>query len=115
MPGVSLSVGAWSFLDTEITGDLIAASGANLKGRQGAFAPDISGNIAINWETSLNDSLMLSVSSNIAYQRRLLCRGGSLEPFDALPIHLVTSLKTVTQLLTLIYQFILLMKAGRYL
>ena len=43
--GVSL-VGAWSFLDTEITGDLFVPSGANLKGRQGAFAPDISGNIS---------------------------------------------------------------------
>ena len=82
VPGLSLS-GAWSFLDTEISGDLIAASGANLKGRQGGFAPDISGNLAINWETSLNDSLMLSVSSNIAFKDDYFVGGSSLEPFDA--------------------------------
>ena len=82
IPGVSLS-GAWSFLDTEISGDLFVPSGANLKGRQGGFAPDISGNIAINWETSLNDSLMLSLSHNIAYKDDYFVGGGSLEPFDA--------------------------------
>ena len=82
VPGVSL-VGAWSFLDTEITGDLFVPSGANLKGRQGSFAPDMSGNIAINWETSLNDSLMLSLSHNIAYKDDYFVGGGSLEPFDA--------------------------------
>ena len=47
-----------------------------LKGASGAFAPDISGNIAINWETSLNDSLMLSLSHNIAYKDDYFVGGG---------------------------------------
>lgn len=81
VPGLSLQ-GSWAFLDSELTGDLITASGANLKGRDAGFSPDISGNIAINWETSLTDSLMLRISSNFAYKDDYIVGGASLEPFD---------------------------------
>jgi iron complex outermembrane receptor protein len=60
--------GAWGFLDGEISGDLITASGANLKGREAGFSPDISGNVAVNWETSLTDTWMLSLGANVAYK-----------------------------------------------
>ena len=82
IPGLSLS-GSWAFLSTELTGDLIIASGENLKGRDGGFSPDLSGNIAINWETSINDSLMLRISPNFAYKSDFIV-GGEPEKFDAL-------------------------------
>jgi len=70
VPGLSLS-GSWAFLDTEITGDFFPTpdgSGPNLRGRDGSFAPDISGNLAINWETALGDNLYLRISPNLAYK-----------------------------------------------
>ncbi len=82
IPGLSLG-GSWGFLNSELTGDLITAGGANLKGRDSGFSPDVSGNIAINWERSIGDSLMLRVSSNFAYKDDYLVGGSSLEPFDA--------------------------------
>ncbi|MDA0978870.1 MAG: TonB-dependent receptor, partial [Proteobacteria bacterium] len=42
--------------------------GENLKGREGGFAPELSGNIAIDWQTSINDNLMLAVGANFAYK-----------------------------------------------
>jgi len=81
IPGLSVS-GSWAFLSTELTGDLIIASGENLKGRDGGFSPDLSGNIAINWETSINDSLMLRISPNFAYKSDFIV-GGEPEEFDA--------------------------------
>ncbi len=79
--GLSLS-GAWAFLDSELTGDLLNESGQNLKGRDGGFAPDISGNLAINWETNISDSLVLRISPNIAYKDDYIVGGASPEPFD---------------------------------
>lgn len=71
VPGLSLS-GSWAFLDAEITGDFFPSGeegvGDNLRGREAGFAPEISGNIAINWETQLSDGLMLRISPNIAYK-----------------------------------------------
>lgn len=75
--------GSWAFLDTELTGDLILASGVNLKGREGGFSPDFSGNISINWETSITDSLSLRISPNIAYKSEFLVGGSSTDEFDA--------------------------------
>jgi iron complex outermembrane receptor protein len=82
IPGLSVS-GSWAFLSTELTGDLIIASGENLKGRDGGFSPDLSGNVAINWETSITDSLMLRISPNFAYKSDFIV-GGEPEKFDAL-------------------------------
>ena len=71
VPGLSLS-GSWAFLDAEITGDFFPSGtpgvGDNLKGRDAGFAPDISGNLAINWEIALSDGLQLRISPNIAYK-----------------------------------------------
>ncbi|MFT7246138.1 MAG: iron complex outermembrane receptor protein [Candidatus Azotimanducaceae bacterium] len=79
--GLSVS-GSWAFLDTELTGDLILASGENLKGQDGGFSPDFSGNIAIIWETRINDSFLLQISPNIAYKSDFNV-GAGLDEFDA--------------------------------
>ena len=81
VPGLSLS-GSWAFLDSEITGDLFTPSMENLKGRDGGFAPEISGNLAINWETNLGDSLRLRISPNIAYKDEYILGGASRDPFN---------------------------------
>lgn len=83
VPGLSVT-GAWSFLDTEITGDFFATAdgtGENLKGRDGGFAPDVSGNIAINWETPVGDSMIFRVSPNFAFKDDYFVGVGS--EFDA--------------------------------
>lgn len=79
--GLSL-FGAWGYLDAEITGDLITASGANLVGRDAGNAPEFSGNIAVNWETAIADSLMLRVSSNVFYSSGYIAGGASRNTFD---------------------------------
>jgi iron complex outermembrane receptor protein len=79
--GLTLS-GAWGFLDTEITGDLETIGGDNLKGREGGFAPDVSGNIAVNWETNINDNLMLAVAANFAYKDDYIT-GAAPDEFDS--------------------------------
>jgi len=81
-PGLSFS-GSWAYLDTEITGDLFAANGQNLRGRRGSLSPKFSGNIAINWETQLGDGLGLRISPNVAYKSKYILGGASVEPFDA--------------------------------
>jgi iron complex outermembrane receptor protein len=82
IPGLSVA-GSWAFLDSELTGDLVIASGANLKGREAGFSPDLSGNIAINWEANISDSLVLRISPNFSYKSEYLVGGASIEPFDA--------------------------------
>jgi iron complex outermembrane receptor protein len=74
--------GAWGYLDAEVTGDLIAPSGENLKGRDGGFAPEFSGNIAVNWERILTDSLTLRISANLAYSDDYIVGGASPKTFD---------------------------------
>jgi len=80
--GLSVS-GSWAFLRTELTGDLIIASGANLKGRDAGLSPDFSGNVAINWETTISDSLMLRISPNFAYKSDFIV-GGTATEYDPL-------------------------------
>jgi iron complex outermembrane receptor protein len=79
VPGLSFS-GSWAYLDTEITGDFFpsgtAGVGDNLKGRTGGLAPEISGNLAINWETSLSDGVRLRISPNIAYKDEFFVGAG---------------------------------------
>lgn len=82
VPGLSVS-GAWGFLDTEITGDLETIGGDNLKGRKGGLAPDLSGNIAVNWETTITDNLILAASANFAYKDEYIV---GAEPFEFDPI-----------------------------
>ena len=70
VPGLSVS-GAWAFLDNEITGDFFATAdgtGENLRGREGSFSPDFSGNLAINWEFPLTDYVSMRISPNVAYK-----------------------------------------------
>jgi iron complex outermembrane receptor protein len=81
VPGLTIS-GSWAFLDAEITGDLFGPSGENLKGRDGGSAPEISGNVAINWETNITDSLRLRISPNIAYKDDYFVGGSSRDPYD---------------------------------
>ena len=83
VPGLSVS-GSWAFLDAEITGDFFTGpdgTGENIRGRSAGFAPDISGNLAINWETALGDNLYLRVSPNLAYKDDFLVGAGF--EFDA--------------------------------
>lgn len=81
IPGLTVQ-GAWGLLDSSLTGDLITAGGANLKGRDAGFAPELSGNIAINWETSISDSMLLRISTNFAYKDDYIVGGASVDPFD---------------------------------
>ena len=85
MPGLSLS-GSWAYLDAEITGDFFPSGvdgvGINLKGREAGFAPELSGNLAINWETSLSDAVRLRISPNISYKDEFFV-GGAGEEFNA--------------------------------
>lgn len=80
--GLTVS-GAWGFLDTEITGDLETIGGDNLKGRKGGLAPDISGNIALNWEAPITDNLILAASANFAYKDEYIV---GAEPFEFDPV-----------------------------
>ncbi len=82
VPGVSIA-GAWAFLDANLSGDLIAPSGANLKGREAGFSPNLSGNLALNWETKLGDSLALRISPNLAFKTEYTVGGASADNFDA--------------------------------
>ena len=81
IPGLTVQ-GAWGLLDSSLTGDLITAGGANLKGRDAGFAPELSGNIAINWETSISDAMLLRISTNFAYKDDYIVGGASVDPFD---------------------------------
>ena len=78
--GMTVS-GSWAFLSSELTGDLVIASGANLRGREAGFSPDLSGNIGVNWETAIGNSLMLNINSNLAYKGDYFVGGSSVEPF----------------------------------
>lgn len=79
--GLSL-YGAWGFLDAKITGDLIAASGENLRGRTSGSAPKFSGNVALSWETGIADSLTLRISPNIFYSSGYIAGGSTRNTFD---------------------------------
>ena len=80
VPGLSVS-GSWAFLDAEITGDFfpsgVTGVGENTKGQDAGFSPDLSGNLAINWETALTDGIMLRISPNIAYKAEYKVGAGS--------------------------------------
>ena len=54
--------------------------GPNVRGRDSGFAPDLSGNLAINWETGLSDTVRLRISPNIAYKDDYFVGAG--EEFD---------------------------------
>jgi len=78
--GLSFS-GSWAYLDSEITGAL-ASPGGSLKGRDAGFSPEFSGNLAINWDFNLGDSLMLRISPNFAYKGEYFVGGASPREFD---------------------------------
>ena len=81
VPGLTVS-GSWAFLDTEVTEDDVAdGSRASLEGRS-LNVPDISGNVAINWETTIGDSLRFRISPNIAYKSDYLVGATSRRAFD---------------------------------
>ena len=84
VPGLSLS-GSWAFLDAEITGDFFPSGtpgvGDNLKGREAGFSPEISGNIALNYETEVSEGLRLRISPNLAYKGDYFVGAG--REFDA--------------------------------
>lgn len=81
IPGLTIS-GAWAFLDSEVTGDLITATGANLKGREAGFAPTFSGNLALNYQMQLTDNLGLTISPNLAHKSSYTVGGASVRNFD---------------------------------
>jgi iron complex outermembrane receptor protein len=81
VPGLTVS-GSWAFLDTEVTEDDVTdGSRASLKGRS-LNVPDISGNVAINWETMIGDSLRFRISPNVAYKSDYLVGATSRRAFD---------------------------------
>jgi len=84
VPGLSVS-GSWAYLDAEITGDFFPSGidgvGINLRGREAGFSPELSGNLALNWETSLTDSVKFRISPNIAYKDDFFVGAG--EEFNA--------------------------------
>ncbi len=64
--GLNLS-GAISYLDAAFSDTFISVQGLDLDGRAAARAPEWSGNIAIDWDIPLGDSLELGLNSVVAY------------------------------------------------
>lgn len=79
--GLSL-FGAWGLLDAKITGDFIAESGEDLRGRRSGNSPRISGNIALNWQTPLAQDFLLRISPNVFYSTSYIAGGSSRNTFD---------------------------------
>lgn len=66
LDGLNLS-GAVSYLDAEFSDTFISVNGLDLDGRDAARAPQWSGNVAIDWDIPLGDSLELGLNSVVSY------------------------------------------------
>ncbi|MFZ9396426.1 MAG: TonB-dependent receptor [Erythrobacter sp.] len=64
--GLNLS-GAVSYLDAEFSDTFISVNGLDLDGRDAARAPQWSGNVAVDWDIPLGDSLELGLNSVVSY------------------------------------------------
>lgn len=64
--GLNLS-GAVSYLEAEFTDTFVSVNGLDLKGRDAARAPRWSGNVAMDWNVPLGDSLELGLNSVVSY------------------------------------------------
>ena len=64
--GLTLS-GAMSYLDAEFSDTFISVNGLDLDGRDAARAPQWSGNIAMDWDIPLGNSLELGLNSVLSY------------------------------------------------
>ena len=64
--GLTLS-GAIAYLDAAFSDTFVSVNGLDLDGRAAARAPEWSGNVAIDWDIPLGDSLELGLNSVISY------------------------------------------------
>ncbi len=66
LEGLTLS-GAIAYLDAEFSDTFISLSGLDLDGRASPRAPEWSGNVALDWDIPLGDSLELGLNSIVSY------------------------------------------------
>lgn len=59
--------GALSYLDAKFSDTFVSTANLDLDGRAAARAPKWSGNLAVDWDVPLNDSLEIGVNSVLAY------------------------------------------------
>ncbi len=64
--GLNIS-GALAYLDAAFSDTFVSVNGMDLDGRAAARAPEWSGNVAIDWDIPLGDSLELGLNSVISY------------------------------------------------
>ncbi|MFU7529614.1 TonB-dependent receptor [Qipengyuania sp. ASV99] len=64
--GLTIS-GALSYLDAEFTDTFISVQGLDLDGRDAARAPQWSGNVAVDWNIPISNSLEFGINSVVAY------------------------------------------------
>ncbi len=64
--GLTLS-GALSYLDAKFTDTFLSTANLDLDGRDAARAPKWSGNIAMNWDIPVSESLELGLNSVVSY------------------------------------------------
>jgi len=64
--GLTIS-GALAYLDAEFTDTFISVQGLDLDGRDAARAPQWSGNIAVDWNIPVSNSLEFGINSVLAY------------------------------------------------
>lgn len=76
--GLTLS-GAASLLDAEFSEAFATSEGTDLKGRNAPRAPDFAGNFAVDYRTSVSNSLDLGMSGNVAYVGTYFLDQGGLD------------------------------------
>ncbi len=75
--------GAVALLDAEFTDTFfVPASGDDLEGRRPARAPELSGNIALDWRAPLASGLELGLNGNLAYTSSYIAANSTLNTFD---------------------------------
>ncbi len=66
LEGLTLA-GALSYLDAEFSDTFVSVNGLDLDGRDAARAPQWSGNIAVDWDIPLGNSLELGLNSVVSF------------------------------------------------
>ncbi|KEO87841.1 TonB-dependent receptor [Erythrobacter sp. Dej080120_24] len=80
--GLSFS-GSLAWLDAEFSDSfLVPTTGDDLEGRRPARAPEFSGNVAVDWQLPLSDSLELGFNGNLAFTTSYITANSTLQTFD---------------------------------
>ena len=74
--------GALSYLDASFSDTFVSVSGLDLDGRDASRAPKWAGNIGVDWDIPLGDSLELGLNSIVAYTDEYFTNSTSPFAFD---------------------------------